>query len=131
VIEKKVGNLDNENFIDDVMRGVETVVHIYNIHHSPTVVKYAINNEVKRVILVHTTGIYSRHKYATEGYKQIEQQIEEYKSYVKCPDISIIRPTMIYGDLCDKNMSVFIKLVDKFRIIPIINGGNNLIQPVN
>jgi dTDP-D-glucose 4,6-dehydratase len=38
---------------------------------------------------------------------------------------------MIYGDLCDKNMSKFIKMVDKLRIMPVINGGKNLIQPVN
>lgn len=38
---------------------------------------------------------------------------------------------MIYGDLCDRNMSKFIKMVDKLRIMPVINGGNSLIQPVN
>lgn len=130
-IEKVIGNLEDEKFIDSVMHGVETVIHIYNIHHSPIIVKSAINSKVKRVILVHTTGIYSQFKYASEGYKQIEKQIDSYKSYSNCPSITIVRPSMIYGDLCDKNMSVFIKLVDKFRVIPIINGGSNLIQPVN
>lgn len=38
---------------------------------------------------------------------------------------------MQYGDLCDHNMSKFIKLIDKFRVLPVINGGKNLIQPVN
>ena len=38
---------------------------------------------------------------------------------------------MIYGDLCDKNMSKFIKMVDKFRILPVINGGRSLLHPVN
>lgn len=38
---------------------------------------------------------------------------------------------MIYGDLCDRNMSKFIKMIDKLRIMPVINGGNSLIQPVN
>ncbi len=38
---------------------------------------------------------------------------------------------MIYGDLCDSNMSKFIKMIDKFRIMPVINGGRSLIQPVN
>ena len=38
---------------------------------------------------------------------------------------------MIYGDMCDKNMSKFIKMVDHLRIFPIINHGKNLIQPVN
>ncbi|APH06900.1 nucleoside-diphosphate sugar epimerase [Bacillus weihaiensis] len=38
---------------------------------------------------------------------------------------------MIYGDLCDRNMSKFIKMIDKLRIMPVINGGNSFIQPVN
>src|SRR5690606_4793406 len=49
-----------------------------------------------------------------------------------CPTkITILRPTMIYGDLCDSNMSKFIKMIDKFRIMPVIDGGKSLIQPVN
>ena len=31
-------------------------------------------------------------------------------------DLTILRPTMIYGSLDDKNISTFIKMVDKFRI---------------
>ncbi len=132
LIEKIVGDLDERKFIDRVMDGVETVMHIYNIHHSPMVLQVAIKNNVKRVILVHTTGIYSEFKYASEGYKKIEQKIVELKGDPKCQtNITILRPSMIYGDLCDRNMSKFIKMVDKLRIMPIISGGNSLIQPVN
>lgn len=131
-IEKVVGDLDDPDFIDSVMNGVDTVMHIYNIHHSPIIVQSAIKNKVKRAILVHTTGIYSEFKYASEGYKKIEQKIKELKNDTKClTEITILRPSMIYGDLCDRNMSKFIKMVDKLRIMPIINGGNSLIQPVN
>lgn len=131
-IEKVVGDLDDPDFIDSVMNGVDTVMHIYNIHHSPMIVKSAIKNKVKRAILVHTTGIYSEFKYASEGYKKVEQKIRELKSDIKClTKITILRPSMIYGDLCDRNMSKFIKMIDKLRVMPVINGGNSLIQPVN
>lgn len=131
-IEKVVGDLDDADFIDSVMNGVDTVMHIYNIHHSPKIVKSAIKNKVKRAILVHTTGIYSEFKYASEEYKKIEQKIKELKSDTKClTKITILRPSMIYGDLCDRNMSKFIKMIDKLKFMPVINGGNSLIQPVN
>lgn len=131
-IEMVWGNLDDQEFVDRVMNGVDTVMHIYNIHHSPMIVQAAIKNKVKRVILVHTTGIYSQFKYASEGYKNIEEKISELTKVPKCPtSVTILRPTMIYGDLCDRNMSKFIKMVDKLKIMPIINGGNSLIQPVN
>ncbi|CAH2716768.1 hypothetical protein BACCIP111895_03956 [Neobacillus rhizosphaerae] len=131
-IEKVFGDLNDQDFIDRVMDGVEVVIHIYNIHHSPNIVQTAIEKKVKRVILVHTTGIYSQFKYASKGYKLIEERISQFKNDTKCPtSITILRPSMIYGDLCDSNMSKFIKMVDKLRIMPVISRGNSLIQPVN
>jgi nucleoside-diphosphate-sugar epimerase len=96
------------------------------------IVEAAIENNVKRAILVHTTGIYSNFKYASQGYKDVEKKVSEMTSDPNCPTkITIARPTMIYGDLCDSNMSKFIKMIDKFRVMPVINGGKSLIQPVN
>lgn len=131
-IEKVIGNLDDGNFIDKSMANVNTVMHIYNIHHSLDIVKACIKNGVERVILVHTTGIYSKFKNASQGYKEIEKKIIELSKHSDCKtSITILRPTMIYGDLCDHNISKFIKFVDRFPIIPVINKGNSLIQPVN
>lgn len=131
-IEKAVGNLDDQEFIEGVMVGVEAVMHIYNIHHSYVIVQAAIKNKVKRTILVNTTGIHSQFKYASEGYRIIEGKITQLTNDPQCPtSVTILRPTMIYGDLCDSNMSKFIKMVDNLRIMPVINGGTSLIQPVN
>jgi len=131
-IEKVIGDLNDPNFIDKVMDEADTVMHIYNIHHSPIMVKAANKKKVKRLILVHTTGIYSDFKYASEEYKKIENEIKEQKSDPNySTNITILRPSMIYGDLCDRNMSKFIKILDKLRVMPVINGGTSLIQPVN
>lgn len=131
-VEKVFGDLNNAAFIDSVMADVDTIMHIYNIHHSPLIIKAAIKNNVDRAILIHTTGIYSHFKNASEGYKNIEKEISILTNEPNCPtSVTIIRPSMIYGDLCDSNMSKFIKMVDKLRIMPVINGGNSLIQPVN
>lgn len=131
-IEKIVGNLNSQEFINKSMVGVNTVMHIYNIHHSPMIVKAAINNNVKRAILIHTTGIYSKFKDASEGYKNIEKKVADLTKNPNCPTkVTILRPTMIYGDLCDHNMSKFIKMIDVMKIYPLIAGGDALIQPVN
>lgn len=131
-IEKVYGDLNDLNFIDACMVGVNTVVHIYNIHHSVNMVQAAIKNNVKRIILVHTTGIYSNFKEASQNYRNIEKRLKQIKGKdTSNINITILRPTMIYGDLCDRNMSKFIKLIDRFRIIPVINHGSSLIQPVN
>ena len=131
-IEKVYGNLNDKEFIKKAMSGVDNIIHIYNIHHSPMIVESAIENNVKRAILVHTTGIYSNFKYASQGYKDVEMTVSELTADSNCPTkVTILRPTMIYGDLCDSNVSKFIKMIDKFRIMPVINGGKSLIQPVN
>jgi nucleoside-diphosphate-sugar epimerase len=128
-IEKRIGDLDDLKFIYETMIGVDTVMHIYNIKHSPMIIKAALDRNVERVILVHTTGIYSKFKNASQEYKDIEKRV--LKISKNKIDVTILRPTMIYGDLCDHNISKFIKIIDKVRVLPVINGGNNLIQPVN
>lgn len=70
-IEKVVGDNNDNAFIASIMKDVRTVVHIYNIHHSPMIVQEAIKNKVERTILVHTTGIYSKFKYAAQDYKDL------------------------------------------------------------
>lgn len=131
-IEKVYGDINDKEFIRKVMNGVDNIMHIYNIHHSPMIVEAAIENNVKRAILVHTTGIYSNFKYASQGYKDVEEKVSAMTADPSCPTkVTILRPTMIYGDLCDSNMSKFIKMIDKFRVMPVINNGRSLIQPVN
>lgn len=111
------------------MKDVKTVFHIYNIHHSPNIVQAAIDNNVERVILVHTTGIYSKYKSASLKYNQVESVVID-KAKGKLA-LTILRPSMIYGDMCDHNISKFIKIINKIKIVPLIDGGAGLIQPVN
>lgn len=131
-IEKVTGDLDDQDFMNNAMNGVDTVVHIASIFYSVTVMKAAVKNNVKRAILVHTTGIYSKYKSASEEYKNIEKNIDEIiQTNMSKIGLVYLRPTMIYGYINDRNMVVFIKMVDKLRLFPIINQGRNLLQPVN
>ncbi|MBF4695144.1 NAD-dependent epimerase/dehydratase family protein [Fusibacter ferrireducens] len=131
-IEKIYGDLNDQEFMNKCIKNVETIMHIAGIQNSVNVVTAANFNKVKNVVLVHTTGIYSKYKSASELYQNIEDEIKllTEKSDHKL-NIIILRPTMIYGDLCDLNMSKFIKMVDRLRLFPVINGGTGLIQPVN
>lgn len=129
-IEKVVGDIHDESFLDEATKGVDSIVHIVNVRYTPKVLNAAIKNDVKRIVSIHTTGIFSKFRIASEEYMIIEKEI---KDILSKNDISmtILRPTMIYGDMCDRNMSRFIKMVDRFRIFPVINHGKSLIQPVN
>jgi len=131
-IEMAVGDLTNYRFMEETMHGIDTVLHIASIFYSVNVMKAAVKNNVSKAILVHTTGIYSKYKSASEEYKDIEAQIKEIIEKHKSPiGLIYLRPTMIYGNVRDKNMVVFIKMIDKFRVFPIIDHGQSLLQPVN
>jgi nucleoside-diphosphate-sugar epimerase len=110
------------------MENVVTILHIAGIHTSINIVRSAIGNNVKRIILVHTTGIYSKYKSASKEYLSIEDEIY---SLVKDKDINltILRPTMIYGSIRDSNIITFIKMVDKLKLFPIVNHANYSLQP--
>ena len=131
-IEKIVGDLGDQNFVDKALAGVDTVLHISSIFYSVAVIKAAVKNNVRKAILVHTTGIYSKYKSASEEYKKIELEIEKIINSNASPiGLIILRPTMIYGNIDDNNMIIFIKMVDKLRLFPVIDRGRSLLQPVN
>ena len=115
-----------EIFTDD---RYDTVVHIAGVHRSLPLVEAAVWGGVQNLILVHTTGIYSKYKAAGESYRQTEVEIEK---LIEGKDISktILRPTMIYGNLRDGNVSIFMKMVYKLRIFPVVNHAAYELQPV-
>lgn len=129
-VEKVFGDLEDPSFLDACMIDVATIVHIVNIRYTLPVIRAAIKHNVGRAICVHTTGVYSKFKAASEEYLAIETELS---SLLESADINvtILRPTMIYGDMCDRNMSKFIRMVDRLRVFPVIDHGRCLIQPVN
>lgn len=122
--------LGNESFLCQAFKGVDTVIHIAGIFYSKNIVDAAVACHVRRLILVHTTGIYSKYKKAGEGYRKIDKYC-----YDKCSEnriiLTILRPTMIYGCINDHNISVFIKMVDKLPVMPVVNHALYELQPVH
>lgn len=121
-------------FTSDCSEPTDTLLHIAGIHFSRKIVTSALEHGVTRLILVHTTGIYSKYKKASEGYIDTEcvirKMIKDRSADGNTIYLSILRPTMIYGDLQDGNMSIFIKMVHKLRLFPLIGSGDHSIQPV-
>lgn len=106
------------------------VVHVANIHYSIHVVDAAVFSKVRRLILVHTTGIYSKFKAAGEEYRKIDAYVyEECKKHHIL--LTILRPTMIYGNCADRNISRFIRMVDLMPMMPIVDHAAYKLQPVH
>lgn len=87
----------------------------------------AVDKKPKQIIFTGSTGIYT--KLQSNG-AQIKRNAELFiqKNY-KVP-WTIIRPTMIYGHINDRNISRLTKVINKTLIFPLIGSGNSLIQPI-
>lgn len=129
-IEVFVCDLNDKSRLEESMSGVDTVLHIASIFYSENIAQAAVKAKINRLILVHTTGIYSKYKSASAEYQDIEDKVNDmlFKSDTKH---IYLRPTMIYGYIGDRNMIVFIRMVDKLKVFPVIDSGENLVQPVN
>ncbi len=123
------GDLKDEEYLNVLTQNIDIIFHIAGINLSVSLVKYGIESKVKRFVLVHTTGIYSKYKCAAQNYILIENKLEDLLRRGKST-LTILRPTMIYGNLEDNNMAVFIKIVDKLKILPVVNGAQYYLQPV-
>lgn len=124
------GELTDIVFLSDSLNGCDTLIHVAGIHRSRKIVDAAVSNHVKRLIFVHTTGIYSKYKAAGEEYRQIDEYVEK-----QCKEnnifLTILRPTMIYGNIHDMNVVKFISMVDKFPIMPVVKEARFELQPVH
>lgn len=134
-IEFAVGNIEDEEFLTESMTGVHTVIHIAGITHSLKIVDVAIKNHVDWVILVHTTGRFSKYKSASEGYIKIEDEIVSHKAFSengkRILNCTVLRPTMIYGSSGDRNMYRLIGYLKERKVFPLFGNGQNLMQPVH
>ena len=127
--ELRFGDLSDPSFMDSSLEGADTVVHIAGIQLSETLIDSAVRCGVRRLILVHTTGIYSKYKQAGETYRKIDAYVTN-----TCHDagilLTLLRPTMVYGNPTDRNVIKFIQMVDRLPVMPVVRGARYTLQPV-
>ncbi len=129
-VEKIMGSFQDPAVLDQLVSGADTIIHIAGIWQTPLLLQ-AVERVgcAGHVILVHTSGIYSKHKIASGVYKEIEESIQPFLD--RGMNVTILRPTMIFGDIRDHNISKFIRMVDHFPFMPEIDHGQAFVQPVN
>lgn len=129
-VQKFSGEITDTSLLQEAFRDADTVVHVAGIRWSCKVADAAACCNVRRLILVHTTGIHSKYKAAGEEYRRIDEYV-----YRICKEkniiLTILRPTMIYGNVTDNNVVNFIKMVDKLPFMPVVNGARYELQPVH
>ena len=127
-VEIARGDLDDTDFLLRSMRGARTVLHIASIFTSPNVAEAALRSGVEWLVMVHTTGRYSKYKSASEEYIKIEEAILAMRDKI---GVTVLRPTMIYGSSRDRNMWKLVDFLHRHTLFPLFGAGTNLMQPVH
>ncbi|XKE94022.1 NAD-dependent epimerase/dehydratase family protein [Metaplanococcus flavidus] len=130
-IISEVGDLNDFDFLNKLFSKypINSIIHIANIRYSPSILNKANEYGVEKVVLIHTTGVYSKYRSYNALYQEIEEKIMK-MSYPHTNYI-ILRPTMIYGNHRDHNMHKLIKFINTIPVFPVFGDGSALMQPVH
>lgn len=78
------------------------------------------------VVVISTSGIRSHHRASVTEYQRNETALR-----VARPNVTLLRPTMIYGSRRDRNVHHVVALARCARMLPLIGSGGALMQPVH
>lgn len=105
----------------------ETVlVETANLRFAQALLPILEKRGVFRAFCVTTTGVYSRYNDFARLYREIESQLRN--SHV---NITLLRPSMIYGNEQDKNIHKLLRYLDRLSVYPVFGDGQSLMQPVH
>jgi len=104
----------------------DIILHIAQLRYVPTLLSALDSVDLKPfLILVGSTGIYSKFSTCSSPYKKAECLLATSK-YNYC----ILRPSLIYGHKLDRNIHRLYETLRRSRIILLPAGGASLFQPV-
>lgn len=93
--------------------------------------------QVKRVVALSSTSLFSKAESVESEDRQIAQRLAEGERQLqewaenKGIEWVILRPTMIYGCGKDKNISEIVRLISRFGFFPLFGRARGLRQPIH
>jgi nucleoside-diphosphate-sugar epimerase len=110
--------------------GCDTVVHVAGIMFLPQLLPLMRTSAARQLVVVGTTGVFSRFKSASQEYVHDEELLRSFLTENPTVRCVVLRPTMIYGHAGDRNVSVLLSWFRRHSVFPMFGDGHALIQPV-
>jgi uncharacterized protein YbjT (DUF2867 family) len=125
----EVGDLADASALNRLLHGADALVHVASLGfgHAESVATAVESSTVRRAVFFSSTALFTTLSAAS---KRIRLEAEERLRRLAA-DWTILRPTMIYGDTGDRNLSRLIRFVARSPIVPLPGGGHGLVQPVH
>ena len=123
------GDCSNSQTWDNILsqEQFETIIHIVQLRLVPTILDSLKKaQQTPRLIIIGTTGVYSKYNEYSAEYKDAESHLAKYTG-----SYCLLRPTMIYGSHRDKNLHKLIKFCHRYGFFPVFGSGKNLVQPIH
>lgn len=130
------GNIANKNFISELVKKSNKILHmaaiinpnsqeIYNVNVLST--RYLVNeakkNNIKKFVYISSENVFCKEK---DNYSSTKLEAEKIVSTIK--NSVILRPTTVYGKKDKKYLGKFLAIIKKLPVVPLI--GNGVFQPI-
>ncbi len=124
-VEVFCGDAGDQEDIYGALEGMDAILHVAGIEHSPAVVLAAGRAGVGRIVVVGSTSAHSAHAFRSGPKLEME-------GVVRSSGLpwTIVRPSMIYGSERDRNVHRLLLFLNRWPVFPIFGPGTNLWQPV-
>jgi uncharacterized protein YbjT (DUF2867 family) len=121
-----VVDLADVRAVTPVAQSCDALVHVAGIHLAEAIARACEGGDPARLVVVSTANaMLSQHPNAPM-YRGWEERLRDAR-----PDLTLIRPTMIYGSLRDRNVHKVVLLAHRWRVLPVPTSGGARIQPVH
>ncbi|MBC7879575.1 MAG: NAD(P)H-binding protein [Anaerolineales bacterium] len=127
-IEWVLGDLSDSQSLSSAIEGADALVNIASLGfgHADSIISAAKIAGVERAIFISTTAIFTQLN-ANSKKVRVAAELAIETSRLK---YTILRPTMIYGNDRDRNISRLIRWLKYLPFFPVFGDGNYLQQPI-
>ena len=127
-IKYRFADINNLHELVPAMKSCDTLINVASIGFgaAPILIKACHEVGIKRALFVSTTAIFTKLNSSSKSIR-LDAEYEITQSRL---NFTIIRPTMIFGSKDDRNIFRLISWINKYPIIPVLQKGDGLQQPV-
>lgn len=112
--------------MDALIATVDALVHVAGILLGRDIARIGRLRAPSSVVVVSTASIYSAHRASAGLYRANEEALRAAR-----PDLVLVRPTMIYGSVRDRNVHHVIRFAHRYGLLPLFGSGDQRIQPIH
>ena len=120
------GNLFEPEGLARHISGCTAVIHMAHVGFTPAVINLCELGGVRRMICLSSTRRFTRYQGETSRRVIVGERALEQSSL----EFTVLRSTMIFGGCRDRNIEKIVRWLKRCRFMPLIRGGQNLLQPV-